>query len=294
MYTVGTGWLVFILYMAVILLVLDILSLVHFPSHYKFLIALAVVVPLLSYGYINYTHPKTRVIEVPILPNGCEPMTIVGVSDVHLGYGTSNSRLKRYVDMINAHEPDAIIIAGDLIDNSVEPLYKANMAAELNKLDAPEGIYMVPGNHEYLSGIRESENFIKQTPIQLLRDSTAYLSNGVRIIGRDDRSNHRRKSVSELTKGADSSTATILLDHQPLELDATRENNVGLQFSGHTHRGQIFPLSLITDKLFEQSYGLTNDRSYIYVSSGLSLWGPPFRIGTDSELIVFKLTPKQQ
>jgi len=79
-----------------------------------------------------------------------------------------------------------------------------------------------------------------------------------------------------------------------MELAEARDNGVSMQLSGHTHRGQIFPLSLVTDKIFEQSYGLTTDRTYIYVSSGLSLWGPPFRIGTDSELVVFNLTPRKR
>ena len=152
---------------------------------------------------------------------------------------------------------------------------------------------MVPVNHEYISGIRKSMQFIKETPIHLLRDEVVTLPGGIQIIGRDDRSNKSRLSLQELVKNIDPAKPVILLDHQPYNLSDTENAGIDLQFSGHTHRGQVWPISLITDHLFDQSYGYRKwGNSHIYVSSGLSLWGPPFRIGTDSELVVFNITCK--
>ena len=89
----------------------------------------------------------------------------------------------------------------------------------------------------------------------------------------------------------DPARPAILLDHQPYELAETAEAGIDLQFSGHTHRGQVWPLNWLTDYLFEVSHGAKEmGQTLVYVSSGLSLWGPPFRIGTDSELVVFQLT----
>ena len=66
---------------------------------------------------------------------------------------------------------------------------------------------------------------------------------------------------------------------------------IDLQFSGHTHHGQVWPMSLVTDYIYEQSHGYRQwGDTHIYVSSGLSLWGPPFRIGTESEMVVFELS----
>lgn len=220
-------------------------------------------------------------------------MKVVSVSDIHLGYGTDKEKLKQYVELINAQQPDLILIGGDLIDNSVVPLYEEKMAEELAKLKAPLGIYMVPGNHEYISDIRKSMRFISETPIRLLRDEVVALPGGIQIIGRDDRSNKSRLSLQELTKRIDPAKPAILLDHQPYDLPDTEQAGIDLQFSGHTHRGQIWPVSLITDYLFDQSHGYRQwGDSHIYVSTGLSLWGPPFRIGTDSELVVFNITCK--
>lgn len=293
---IGTGWLVFTLYMVLCLAVFDLFRLFNFSCKYEFYISLFLTLSLLSYGYYNYQHPKTEVFNIVINKPAVhyeQPLKVVSVSDIHLGYGTDKEELKQYVEMINAQKPDLILIGDDLIDSSVVPLYEEKMMEELAELKAPLGIYMVPGNHEYISGIRKSMQFINETPIRLLRDEVVTLPGGIQIIGRDDRSNKSRLSLQELMKNIDPAKPVILLDHQPYDLPDTESAGIDLQFSGHTHRGQVWPISLVTDRLFDQSYGYRKwGNSHIYVSSGLSLWGPPFRIGTDSELVVFNILCK--
>lgn len=297
MYEIGTGWLIFTLYMVLFLLLFDLLKLCHAPINYSFLLSLLLTFILLGYGYYNYHHPKTNVINIALdksLTSAKESIKIVAISDIHLGNGTGKTALKRYVKMINEQKPDLLLIGGDLIDNSVTPLYAENMMEELSELKAPLGIYMVPGNHEYISGINESIRFIQNTPIQVLRDSIVTLPNGIQLVGRDDRSNHSRQSLQDLMVNVDKNKPIILLDHQPYKLTETETAGIDLQFSGHTHRGQVWPMSLVTDHLFEQSHGYRQwGNSHIYVSSGLSLWGPPFRIGTDSEMVIFQLSMKK-
>lgn len=297
MYEVGTGWLIFTLYMVLFLLAFDLLKLCRVPFNYGFILSLIFTVVLLGYGYYNYRHPKTNIINIALdkpLADDAKPVKIVAVSDLHLGNGTGKTALKRYVKMINEQNLDLILIAGDLIDNSVVPLYTENMMEELSELKAPLGIYMVPGNHEYISGIKASARFIQDTPIQLLRDSVVTLPNGMQLIGRDDRSNTARRSLQELMAGIDKSNPIILLDHQPYKLTESEAAGVDLQFSGHTHRGQVWPMNWVTDHIYEQSHGYRQwGNSHIYVSSGLSLWGPPFRIGTESDMAVFHLSTKK-
>ena len=279
------------------LLAFDLLRLCRFPFNYGFILSLIFTVVLLGYGYYNYRHPKTNTINIVLdkpLAGDAKPVKIVAVSDLHLGNGTGKTALKRYVKMINEQNPDLILIAGDLIDNSVVPLYTEKMMEELSELRAPLGVYMVPGNHEYISGIKASARFIQDTPIQLLRDSVVTLPNGIQLIGRDDRSNTARRSLQELMTGIDKSKPIILLDHQPYKLTESEAAGVDLQFSGHTHRGQVWPMNWVTDYIYEQSHGYRQwGNSHIYVSSGLSLWGPPFRIGTESDMAVFHLSTKK-
>jgi len=294
---IGTGWLVFTLYMVLCLLFFDLLRLFNTPFKQGFTLSILLTISLLGDGYYNFKNPQTKVINITInktLPTYTQPIKVVAVSDVHLGHGTGKKQLKQYVDHINNLHPDLILVAGDLIDNSVVPLYEQQMQEELSQLQAPLGIYMVPGNHEFISGIEKCIPFLEQTPIRLLRDTVITLPNGLQLIGRDDRSNRSRLPLQTLLQQTDPNKPILLLDHQPFHLKETEKAGVDFQFSGHTHHGQIWPITLVTDHLFEQSYGYRQwGDSHIYVSSGLSLWGPPFRIGTDSEFVIIQITCKK-
>lgn len=295
LHQVGTGWMVFTLYMVLALLAFDVLRLCRLRIKGSFWVALLLTLVSLGYGYYHYKHPSIKEIDILIDKPLASSLKIVAISDVHLGYGTGKQQLADYVRLINAQQPDLILIAGDLIDNDLTPVKRERMQDELNDLRAPLGIYMVPGNHDYFGGIEACEEFIRWTDICLLRDSLVQLPNGIQLIGRDDRRNRSRLPLSTLAEQADASRPIILLDHQPYDLGTTARCGIDLQFSGHTHHGQIWPLTWLTDYLFELSYGYRAvGESQIFVSSGLSLWGPPFRIGTDSEVVVFRLTSNLQ
>lgn len=291
LFTIGSVWLVFTLYMVIALIVTDLAHWLWPSFKCGFWIALAVVGVVLACGYWNYRHPREVKLEAVIdRPIEGGTMRIVAVSDIHLGEGTGRDALHRYVEMINAQQPDVVLIAGDLIDNSVAPVARDSMCEEFDAVKAPMGIYFSAGNHEYISGLQKVEELLRDTPIQLLRDSVAVLPNGVQVIGRDDRSNRHRESLSALVAKADAASPIIVLDHQPYNLDESEKLGIDLQISGHTHRGQVWPLNWLTDKMYAQSYGYRRwSNTHIYVSSGLSLWGPPFRIGTQSELVVIEL-----
>ena len=96
-----------------------------------------------------------------------------------------------------------------------------------------------------------------------------------------------------LTAPLDRARPVIVLDHQPIGLDEAAEAGADLQFSGHTHRGQVWPFTRATDRIFELSHGfLQKGRSRFYVSTGLGIWGGKFRIGSRSEYVVIHLVPE--
>ena len=290
MFRIGSVWLVFTLYMVLTLLAFDITRIFAPSITHSFFYALVITVAVLIYGHINYLTPRIAEIDIQLDKPLDTPLKVVAISDVHLGEGTSKRRLKRYVELINRQQADVVVIGGDLIDNSITPLYREQMHEELNMLNAPQGVYMAVGNHEFISGIERSEEFLAKTDITVLRDEVATLPCGVQIIGRDDRSNRRRKGLEELLEQADTTKPILLLDHQPYELSKNDSLKVDIEFCGHTHRGQVWPLSWLVDSMYEQSHGFRKwSYSNIYVSSGLSLWGPPFRIGTSSDMAVFNI-----
>src|SRR3712207_8689965 len=118
------------------------------------------------------------------------PLKIVMLSDLHLGYHNRVGEVNRWMRLINAEKPDLVLIAGDIIDRNMRPLREEKMDSCFRKLQAP--VVACLGNHEYYSGSAEARQFYKDAGIHLLIDS-AITVKGINIIGRDDRTNPRRK-----------------------------------------------------------------------------------------------------
>ena len=302
-YQFGTSWMIAFLYIFILVLFVDLFRIINHFAHIidketvrglfhhnaiTSVIGFGIVALILGFGNWQY-HNKKRS-HVTLKSDKIEnPIRIVGISDLHLGYTISKKELTKWIEMINAEKPDMVIIGGDLLDNQLRPVLMHSLDRELQKIAAPLGIYACTGNHEYISGIKNGVDFYNRAGITLLRDSV-FQMNGLTIIGREDHSYKNRKALSELTKNVDKQTFSVLLNHQPYNLDEAVQEGIDFQFSGHTHRGQVFPASLITDKIFELSQGyLQKGNTHFYVSSGLGIWGGKFRIGTRSEYLVLDL-----
>jgi len=305
MYLVGSTWLVVLLYLTMVFLVIDVIYLINNHLHFikigslgltlrqrQVFIGFVGVVIVLIAGFYKFNNPKIITQNITIHKNFSlkNNLKVVAASDLHIGSGIGKERLKKYVEMINAQNPDIVLIAGDLFDSSARPLVEQRMFEEINEISAPFGVYMCFGNHEHISNDKNSLDFIKKTKIIPLLDSIAEIGN-LSIIGRKDYSTRNRLNLNELTKNIPAENIKILLDHQPYYLSEAQQNNIDLQISGHTHDGQFFPINLIVKKMYELPHGYLQklDTHYI-VSSGLGLWGPPYRIGTQSELWVVNLT----
>ncbi|KAA6303231.1 MAG: 5'-cyclic adenosine monophosphate phosphodiesterase CpdA [Candidatus Ordinivivax streblomastigis] len=304
LYRLGIVWLGFMLYLTLWFVITDLIrGLIRWFVKRKSTICVyrvqvvagyILVSGVLMYGYYRFLHPAVVEKEIVIHKSGVQysKLDVLVFSDLHLGVSIDKKRLQQYVQFINAQHADLILIAGDVVDNNVRPLEQKKMNEELDQLQAPLGVYMCLGNHEYLSGIEGSVKFLRNTKINVLIDSVAPINDSFWIIGRDDKQgNPRRQSLKSLTAQTDPSQALLLMDHEPYLLEEAEQEAIDLQVSGHTHHGQMWPFNYLVDKLFENSYGyLKKGATQVYVSSGLGLWGPPFRIGTQSEIVVFHLT----
>ena len=172
MFNIGSVWLVFLLYSILAITLFDVVHWVVPSLRYGTLIAIVLTIFVMQLGYVHYRNPK--VVEHSFSSEKISsPKRIVAISDVHLGYGTNRRALEHYVELINAQNPDMVLIVGDLIDNSVRPVEEQRMEEVLNRISAPDGLFMVVGNHEYISGIDAVERFVDKTDITLLRDSVA-------------------------------------------------------------------------------------------------------------------------
>ena len=312
LYRIGTAWVIAFAYFFLIFVIIDLLKvsnnffqfmdkdLVQTLTHHNyisFFSIIGVVVILLFIGNINY-HKKRRVhfnIETSKLAPEQERIRVVGISDLHLGYTIGAKELEKWVQLINAEKPDIVIVGGDLVDNNVKILSNMGLDKILRNIEAPMGVYACLGNHEYISGLRASMSFHDESDIRVLKDTALTVTDNITLIGRDDVSNSKRKTLSSIVNGIDDSQFKLLLDHQPMNLKEAELQKIDLQFSGHTHRGQVFPFSLVTESIFENHHGMIKKGlTSIYVSSGLGIWGGKFRIGTHSEYVVFDIIHKQK
>ena len=328
MQEVGMPFLIAFLYLLLVFMVADICAICRIlPKEYIHSspiglgVALGVVAVLLAAGGIHYRHKYREDLTIHTTKPLERPLTVVLASDLHVGYTNRRAELARWIDLINAAEPDLVLFGGDVLDMRLRPVVEGGYAEEFRRLKAPS--YAVVGNHEFYGDIAGAERFYADAGITLLRDSTA-LFQGIRIIGRDDRSSSRRLPLAALTGAPKGGAAgmvgqdqeggkedgwetdqtsceksaaefTILLDHQPMELEEAEAAGIDFQFSGHTHRGQVWPLSWVTDAIFEKSWGHhSRGATRYYISSGLGIWGPKIRLGTRSEYLVLTLTPSQE
>jgi uncharacterized protein len=296
-------FMLIVIYMALSFIVIDLVGLankfLHFaPSgmlelrQWAAVFSLVIIAITMVIGNYRFNHPVLVHLDLTVEnPVQHKSIKIVAASDIHLGTSIDKKMLHKYVQMINARKPDIILLAGDITDRSFGPVMEQKMEQELSQLHAPLGVFAITGNHEYYSGVPEDINeYLRAAGIRMLHDSVALVDHSFYLVGRDDRTNPNRKSLKALVEGLKPELPKILLDHQPYDLQQACDNGIDLQISGHTHNGQFFPGNLFVARIFELGHGyLKKGKTHFYVSSGLGIWGPLYRIGTQSELVEIQL-----
>lgn len=258
-------------------------------------LASAVIVGL---GFWNALTPRTKTLEISIPKNGGtkKEWRIAVVSDIHIGTIINKTRFGQLVDSINALEPDAVFLVGDTIDEDIRPVIRGDIGDTLRQLQSPFGVFAIMGNHEYIGGADAAVGYLEEHGVQMLRDRSVLINDGFYLVGREYGGAERfgggeRKSLDELLAGLDLKRPVIMLDHQPSDLKKMgADGRTDLQFSGHTHNGQMWPFNFITKAIFDISWGYGRfGKTQFYVSSGWGTWGPPVRVGNTPELIDLRL-----
>lgn len=300
----GSFWLAAMLYFFLLVLAIDILRLGnlafgYFPASFyaeKFkagllIFSVSAVFLTVLIGHINAINPRIRQLTIDLdkPANGLTQVRIALASDIHMGTVIGPRRMTKLVNHMQELKPDLILLAGDVVDEDLQPVIRHNLGEVLTKLRAPMGVYAITGNHEYIGGVAQAVKYLEEHNIIFLRDTAVKISDAFYLAGREDRSKNstgRRKEISEILNGHDSSLPIIMMDHQPFDLDKVEAAGVDVQFSGHTHHGQLWPLNYITQAIYEVSMGYKRKgSSHFYVSNGFGSWGPPVRIGNRPEII---------
>ena len=234
-------------------------------------------------------------VQLARLPRELDGFTIVQLTDVHFGQTIRRDFAEQIVAKTNRLAPDLIAITGDLVDGAVSEL--RDIVAPLAGLQAPHGIWFVTGNHEYFSssdGATGADAWIeelKRLGIRTLRNERVSIGNGAAsfdLAGIDDWNAFgpgHRPDLRRALAGRDDARELVLLSHQPRSIHLAAELGVGLQLSGHTHGGQVWPWNYLVRLQQPYVVGLARHFStYIYVSPGTGFWGPPMRLGTQAEI----------
>ena len=217
---------------------------------------------------------------------------IVMVSDVHVGKVIQSDFLHGMVEKINSLNPDIVVIVGDLVDEHID-FVKEHLLV-LNNLKSKEGVFYVSGNHEYYHGIESILDFLKTLKLNVLTNENVELED-FNIVGISDiagiRFNILPPDIERAKIGLNENKPSILLTHQPKSLKMINHDGFDLILCGHTHAGQVFPLSIFVwlDQHYVHGlYRLENDAN-LYVSSGAGFWGPPIRFLAPSEIVSLRL-----
>jgi predicted MPP superfamily phosphohydrolase len=267
----------------------------------------AVAVPLMALaitaiGFINARRvARVKRVDVPIagLPQELDGYAIAQISDIHVGPTIKRAYLNAIVTKVNSLKADAIAVTGDLVDGSVQRL--ALHTAPLSRLEAPDGVFFVTGNHEYYSGAEQWIAEVRRLGLRVLMNEHVIRRRGraaVMIAGVTDYTaqhfNPAHKSDPHLAAAGapDDVAVKVLLAHQPRSAPAAADAGFDLQLSGHTHGGQFFPWNLFVPLQQPFVAGLYRVRSlWVYTSRGTGYWGPPKRFGAPSEITLVRLVP---
>ncbi|WP_297211746.1 MULTISPECIES: metallophosphoesterase [Thermodesulfovibrio] len=266
------------------------------PVFFNFLFPLFLSISFLIYGYFEALKIKTERVFISS-DKVSRDIKILQISDVHIGLIVRDNRIKKIAEIIKQAKPDMVISTGDLVDAQTDSInHLADIFAEIAP---PYGKFAITGNHEFYAGIDKSIYFTERAGFKLLRDSLFVIEDlNINLIGLDDTEalrygqslNVDRKSLIDSFKN---NGYTILLNHRP-SIEKELFQSMDLQLSGHTHKGQFFPFSLLTKLYYKKDAGLIDfgRNKYLYISRGTGTWGPPVRIFAPPEITIIEVKKK--
>lgn len=267
------------------------------------------------YGIFNAHNLKVKTYDVDTFKSSTvDDLNIVLISDLHLGYNLGEREMTNMVNKINQLHPDLVLLAGDIFDNDFSAIESPDVVASvLNGINSKYGNFAVYGNHDidekifcgftFKNGEKKKEasasenmnEFVKSAGFTLLYDEYIKINDEkghtvCYVYGRPDYAkpnfgNTSRIDAKDITNNIDNSKYIICLEHEPTDLNELSKAGVDLDLNGHTHKGQIWPGTLTIDFFWENSYGLLKVNDMIdIVTSGVGLFGPNMRVGSNAEI----------
>ncbi|HET6142909.1 MAG TPA: metallophosphoesterase [Candidatus Acidoferrales bacterium] len=255
----------------------------------NFLLGAALLAGILA--LVNAAWPRVvRVaVQLPNLPASWRGRTAALVSDLHLGHIRNTGFLRRIVRKISALQPDVLFIPGDMFDGTA--VNTAPLSKIWNEFSPPLGSYFIAGNHEQFTSYERFFGAVTAAGIRIVQNEKIIVD-GLQVVGVhyvDSKNIERFRSILN-NANLDPNVASVLLVHDPNLLPIALDAGISLQLSGHTHRGQFFPFTLIVKRIYDiYAYGLQRfHQLQVYTSCGIGTWGPPMRLGSNPEIVLIR------
>jgi len=289
----------FVLYLLISTIAVDLTGLVvKIKPLYSGITSISLALLITVYGLWNASNVKVNEVEIP-LSGLNKQIKAVHLTDTHIGHMRDGRDLQKIVDMINEQNPDVIFFTGDLLDSKIQ--LKNESLDPLGRLNAP--IFFVEGNHDEYTGVDAIKDYLRRIGVIVLENEVKVWEQlqiiGLTYMNADENTtgphtDPNGKNVKGILKelSISSEKPSILLHHGPNGVNYANDAGVDLYLAGHTHGGQIWPITHIAGLMFEYNKGLhDHNGTQVYVSQGTGTFGPPMRVGTYSELTVLNLVP---
>ena len=308
---VSAYWMGIFIYLLIFLLASDIVVLVGrlvrvIPNppppdvmFFKGMAAVVLTIAFVCYGLFNANQIRFAYYELA-LEKGTpsDGLRLVLISDLHLGSMNAERNLAQIVESVNILEPDAVFIAGDIFNDAIGTLADPGRVMELfRSFDAVYGVYASVGNHDGGSKFGAIAEFLDQSGVKLLNDECVTVDGRFVIAGRVDRSpiggldGVSRGEIADFLPSPPGDIPVIVMDHNPARI-GEYGGEVDLIVAGHTHKGQMFPMNLITNAMYTVQYGHYQKDAgspHVIVTSGVGTWGPPLRVGSNNEIVCIEV-----
>lgn len=295
-YTISAYWFGFVLLLFAasvgygLLLGATIISNIDIDANFcgKIFYSIATIVALYSTYNATRVRETSYEVAIPNIPDSWKGRKAVLISDLHLGQMRRSGFASKIVCMIQKQNPDIVFISGDLYDGV--KVAEKDIVEPFKILKPKLGMYYATGNHE--EHHHTPENYyeaIRHAGITVLRDEFVNVE-GVSIVGVDHQTTETKEKFKNVLSNINipKDKPALLIKHVPLFLDVAEHAGISLMMSGHTHNGQMFPFSIVTRITFKgYHYGMKVFKTLTQItSSGAATWGPPYRLGTKSEIVV--------
>lgn len=274
------------------------ISNIKISARYGFFIPAILSIAVAFYGYFEAKDIRTERLAVKTskIPKEAGIIKIALISDVHIGLIVRGERVRNILEKVKNEKPDMFVSIGDLVDGQINGL--DGISDLFNEIKPRYGKFAITGNHEFYAGLGQALDFTKKCGFKPLRAEGTTVEGLINIAGVDDPAGKpyglfKDISEKELLSRFNNKKFTLFLKHRPL-IEKESQGLFDLQLSGHTHKGQIFPFTILTKLYYPVHAGAANlpDGSYLYVSRGTGTWGPPIRFLAPPEITIIEIIPQ--